>query len=63
MNYSDIKKGMKVDFCNVRSGKITEYDCTVTMEPWMMYGVWVCMINKQHECVSCAALSLPAERD
>lgn len=62
MHYNQIRKGMKVDFHSIIGGPVTEPDCIITVEPWMMCGTWVCMINKRQSCVSCDALSL-AKKD
>ncbi len=61
MNYTEIRVGMTVDYHSIIGGPVTEPGCTITHEPWMMNGTWVCMIDKRHGCVSCDALSLPGK--
>lgn len=57
MNHKEIIEGMKVNYHSIIGGPVTKPDCTVTFEPWMMHGQWVCMIDKVLSCVSCDALS------
>ena len=61
MHYTKIRVGMLVDYHSIIGGEVTEYECTVTHEPWMMNNTWVCMIDKRRSCVACAALT-PAKR-
>lgn len=62
MHYNEIRVGMKVDYHSIIDGPVTEAGCTVTHEPWMQYGTWVCMIDKRRSCIACAALTL-AKKD